>query len=681
MANFLINEATVSVTNSNNTHAFDGDSAGADQLTVTLDGFLIALGNNSNGARLTNTGAWKVKINGLIYSQDDDGIRLLAGNTAQSTFTIGAEGEVSGNGSGKGAINLESAAKLTNAGSVQGEVFGILAQAPVTITNSGTISGTGGGSFGIVVTVAGVHTIVNSGTISAVSAAYFDQSAVANDKITNSGTIIGGLQLGNGINSVTNSGTIDEINAGDGNDTVVNSKTITVSVSLAAGTNVLTNSGTIGSDPSGNTIQGDDGNDTITNSKTIVGNLILDAGNNTVKNSGTITGFVFNEGGDDTITNSGTIATSNGNGTLQFGAGNNRLTNSKLIDVALVQFGNGNDTVTNSGTIAAQVDLGDGTNSFTNSGTVAGTVFGGSGADTVKNTGTAPVFDLGDGNDSFTGGNAADVVRDGGGSDTYNLGKGNDTYFAARTSGTDGTDTIDGGAGIDTYNASEATDNVRINLDTVDHDMASIGAAGAEVMSKNTAIGGGVADAAKDTIRNFENAIGGSTVDVIYGSALANVIDGLGGTDFLFGFGGNDTLRGGDGTDDLIGGKGRDTLDGGAFDGDADRFIYTALSDSTVARAGRDQIINFEDGLDRIDLALIDAIAGGADDAFTLVNPDSSVNPAGLFSGVAGQLRTQATATGWLIQGDVNGDRKADFAIDIVDPTHAIVLTAADFFL
>jgi hypothetical protein len=37
--------------------------------------------------------------------------------------------------------------------------------------------------------------------------------------------------------------------------------------------------------------------------------------------------------------------------------------------------------------------------------------------------------------------------------------------------------------------------------------------------------------------------------------------------------------------------------------------------------------------------------------------------------------------TSQIIEGDVNGDAKEDFSIEIKDPTHAITLTSADFIL
>ncbi len=85
----------------------------------------------------------------------------------------------------------------------------------------------------------------------------------------------------------------------------------------------------------------------------------------------------------------------------------------------------------------------------------------------------------------------------------------------------------------------------------------------------------------------------------------------------------------------------------------------------------RDRIRDFSSAQgDKIDLSLIDAntILGGNND-FTL---------SASFTGVAGQLIHGATATGYLVQGDVNGDAVADivFQVDLVGTSS---LTAADF--
>jgi hypothetical protein len=92
------------------------------------------------------------------------------------------------------------------------------------------------------------------------------------------------------------------------------------------------------------------------------------------------------------------------------------------------------------------------------------------------------------------------------------------------------------------------------------------------------------------------------------------------------------------------------------------------VSDSTPSAP--DFIANFP-GDDIIDLSAIDAISGGADDAFTFIGTAA-------FSNTAGELRFVMQPGPYVIQGDVNGDGIADLTIH-VDPNHA--LTTADFVL
>lgn len=135
------------------------------------------------------------------------------------------------------------------------------------------------------------------------------------------------------------------------------------------------------------------------------------------------------------------------------------------------------------------------------------------------------------------------------------------------------------------------------------------------------------------------------------------VVAGSAGKDQLIGNGAANTLSGGGGGDRLTGGGGADT------------FVYDAPSDSGAS--ARDQVLDFSRAQgDRIDLRAIDAVAGGADNAFIL---------ASRFSGVAGQLVVSTLkGGGFLVQGDVNGDRNADFAIEVTTPTS---LTSGDFLL
>jgi Ca2+-binding RTX toxin-like protein len=136
----------------------------------------------------------------------------------------------------------------------------------------------------------------------------------------------------------------------------------------------------------------------------------------------------------------------------------------------------------------------------------------------------------------------------------------------------------------------------------------------------------------------------------------------------IFSGNGNDVITGSRNNDTISGRAGADTLTGG---GGNDTFLYTNVNDSTAA--ARDMITDFATG-DRIDLSRIDAIAGGADDGFTLIGSAG-------FSNVAGQLRVNSLGGGvFAIEGDINGDSAADFSIWLTN-TDAHTITTADFVL
>ncbi len=111
---------------------------------------------------------------------------------------------------------------------------------------------------------------------------------------------------------------------------------------------------------------------------------------------------------------------------------------------------------------------------------------------------------------------------------------------------------------------------------------------------------------------------------------------------------GNDILMGNDVANRLDGGKGNDVFTGGLGN---DTFVFNDIG-------GTDQITDFARGADKIDLTGIDAIAGGANDAFTFLG-DSA------FTGHAGELRTFVQGTANMLAGDVNGDGVADFLINL----------------
>jgi serralysin len=122
------------------------------------------------------------------------------------------------------------------------------------------------------------------------------------------------------------------------------------------------------------------------------------------------------------------------------------------------------------------------------------------------------------------------------------------------------------------------------------------------------------------------------------------------------------TLVGGDGSDRLAGGLGKDQIIGGlgadVASGDAgtDVFIYTSTRDSTGA--GRDVILDFQPGIDRIDLSLIDAdplLPGDQTFVFT---------PGGL-TGAAGQV----TFVDSSLLADTDGDGVPDLDIHLPNIT------------
>jgi Ca2+-binding RTX toxin-like protein len=147
---------------------------------------------------------------------------------------------------------------------------------------------------------------------------------------------------------------------------------------------------------------------------------------------------------------------------------------------------------------------------------------------------------------------------------------------------------------------------------------------------------------------NIENATSGSGNDTLTGNDVANVLNASSGDDVISGNGGDDTLIGGLGHDVMSGGEGRDL------------FLYVSALDSVVG-GGRDEILDFEQGQDKIDLTGIGANAFIGSSAF-----DS----------VAGQVRFAAFDGMTIVEFDRNGDGRADLQIQLDDN---VWLTAGDF--
>jgi Ca2+-binding RTX toxin-like protein len=171
-----------------------------------------------------------------------------------------------------------------------------------------------------------------------------------------------------------------------------------------------------------------------------------------------------------------------------------------------------------------------------------------------------------------------------------------------------------------------------------------------------------------------EVVTGDGAANVIVGGAFNDRLSGGAGNDVLKGGAGSDTLAGNVGDDFFVGGAGRDFLYGG--DG-RDIFYYGAVNESAAGSNNRDLVYDFQHGIDKFDISKIDANGARAGDTFTFIGNAQ-------FSGISGQLRfgyynPAGTANDRTsIAGDTNGDRVADFQIELVGLK---TISAIDFVL
>ncbi|MBW6397628.1 M10 family metallopeptidase C-terminal domain-containing protein [Roseomonas sp. HJA6] len=145
--------------------------------------------------------------------------------------------------------------------------------------------------------------------------------------------------------------------------------------------------------------------------------------------------------------------------------------------------------------------------------------------------------------------------------------------------------------------------------------------------------------------------------DELRGNALANILIGGDGDDALYGNGGADTLAGGDGNDTLYGNGEADTLSG--EDG-ADRFRFLTANESPAG--ARDVITDFTSGMDRIDVAQIDASTTTAgNQAFLWAGTGSFIG-----GGVASARYATVVKGSVDVTFDINGDNTVDIAIRLL---------------
>lgn len=159
------------------------------------------------------------------------------------------------------------------------------------------------------------------------------------------------------------------------------------------------------------------------------------------------------------------------------------------------------------------------------------------------------------------------------------------------------------------------------------------------------------------TVTNLSTETLNGTIygDTLIGSDDIESINGLAGNDILYGMGNDDTLTGGLGKDWQTGGTGTDIFD---FN----------LKTETVRGANRDVIMDFNKvELDQIDLIGIDARKGAGNQAFKFIGAKH-------FHDKAGELHYIKKAGYVLVEGDIDGNGKADFQIEVHGVTKLVGL-------
>jgi Ca2+-binding RTX toxin-like protein len=239
-----------------------------------------------------------------------------------------------------------------------------------------------------------------------------------------------------------------------------------------------------------------------------------------------------------------------------------------------------------------------------------------------------------------TGNGLDNVVTGNGGANVLSGLAGNDTLY-----GLAGNDTLDGGIGGDAMFGGSG------------NDLYFVDAAG-DVVTEAAGEGTDtVSSAISYTLgANVENLVLTGTAANGTGNGLDNVITGNAVSNRLNGGGGNDRLIGGDGVDYFTGGTGADT------------FVGEINATKSAIKGGSisiDLILDYQPGVDKIDLSGIDANTGVAgDQAFTWTN---AANPGigELSIRHFGNMNAAEATLGYDIDG-VAGDSPYAGPVDIV---------------
>ena len=269
---------------------------------------------------------------------------------------------------------------------------------------------------------------------------------------------------------------------------------------------------------------------------------------------------------------------------------------------------------------------------------------------------------VGSGNINASGDAQANSLTGNGGKNTLKGLAGNDTI-----EGLGGNDLLDGGAGADHMKGGLGNDTYIVDNKG---DVASeAGSGGTDTVKSSITFS--LADV-NHAIGKIENLIltGSGKINAT-GNNQKNLMTGNGASNQMVGGYGNDTVKAGAGADKIQGGLGADKQSGGAG---ADLFKLLTASETGKSASTRDIIQDFKHSQhDRIDLSAIDANSGLAkNQAFTFIGQDP-------FSGHKGELHYRFEgSTKTIVEGDINGDKHADFQIEL---SGHLSLVKGDFVL
>jgi serralysin len=229
--------------------------------------------------------------------------------------------------------------------------------------------------------------------------------------------------------------------------------------------------------------------------------------------------------------------------------------------------------------------------------------------------------------ENATGGGGNDVII-GNGVDNVLIGNAGDDTIEGRL----GNDTLNGGLGVDMMLGGAGNDLYFV--DNIGDSVVELGGEGIDTVSSSISYTLG------DNVENL--ILTGSATDG-NGNGLDNVVTGNAGSNRLNGGAGDDRLIGGDGVDYLTGGAGKDV------------FVGEINATKVASKGGPislDVVLDFQRGMDKIDLSGIDAntLLSG-DQAFTLVNGSNAKNAGEIAIQHFGSMDAAEAALGMEIDG------------------------------